>query len=216
MRVLELGGGFGGLAQFMASEYGCRVVSYNISAEQVRYARELCAGLDVRFEQKDYREAVHEPEPFDRVVSIGLCEHIGYQNYRGFLNLAWRLLKQGGLFLLHTIGGNRSVACTDPWIDRHIFPNGMVPSIRQLGDAMEGAWVMEDWHNFGPDYDRTLMAWWKNFDGAPGLRRKYGERFYRMWKYYLLSSAGAFRSRRLQLWQVVLSKGDVPLYEPVR
>lgn len=217
MTVLELGGGFGGLAQFMASEYGCRVVSYNISTEQVKYGRELCAGLPVRLERSDYREAAHEAGTFDRVVSIGLCEHIGLKNYPGFFHLALQELKPQGLFLLHTIGGNVSYTCTDAWMDKYIFPNGMIPSIAQLGKAMEGTWVVEDWHNFGPDYDKTLMAWWTNFDRAwPQLQAAYGDRFYRMWKYYLLGCAGAFRARKLQLWQLVLSKGDIPNYTPVR
>ena len=126
-------------------------------------------------------------------------------------------MSPGGLFLLHTIGGNVSYTCTDAWIDKYIFPNGMTPSVAQLGKAMEGLWVVEDWHNFGPDYDKTLMAWWHNFDRAwPALQAKYGDRFYRMWKYYLLGCAGGFRARRLQLWQLVLSKGDIPSYTPVR
>ncbi len=217
MRVLELGGGFGGLAQFMASEYGCDVVSYNISREQVAYGRERRRNLPVRFEHKDYREAAQETEPFDRVVSVGLCEHIGRKNYPGFLALAHGKLKSKGLFLVHTIGGNASFDYTDPWVDKYIFPNGMVPSIAQLGRAMEGLWVVEDWHNFGPDYDKTLMAWWRNFDRAwPLLQQKYSERFYRMWKYYLLGCAGGFRARTLQLWQIVLSKGDIGAYTPVR
>jgi cyclopropane-fatty-acyl-phospholipid synthase len=217
MKVLELGGGFGGLAHFMASEYGCDVVSYNISLEQVAYGRELCAGLPVRFEQRDYRDAAHEKEQFDRVVSIGLCEHVGHKNYRHFLELAHERLKNGGLFLLHTIGSNESATSTDPWIDKYIFPGGMLPSIAQLGKATERLWVMEDWHNFGPDYDRTLMAWWDNFShGWADLRQKYGDRFYRMWKFYLIGSAAGFRARKMQLWQLVLSKGDVPSYVPVR
>lgn len=215
--VLELGGGFGGFAHFAATEYGCNVVSYNISEEQVRYAREWCQGLPVRFEFKDYREAIAEPGQFDRVVSIGLCEHVGYKNYGTFLGLAHAKLKDRGLFLLHTIGEMQSLTSTDPWIDKYIFPNGVIPSITQLGEAMEQLWVMEDWHNFGPDYDRTLMAWWQNFDrGWPKLESKYGERFRRMWKYYLMASAGGFRSRHLQLWQIVLSKGDIHSYLPVR
>jgi cyclopropane-fatty-acyl-phospholipid synthase len=217
MTVLELGGGFGGLAHYIASEYGCRVVSYNISVEQVAYGREWCQGLPVRFELKDYREAARESETFDRVVSIGLCEHIGHKNFGTFLELAHGRLRRGGLFLLHTIGGNVSYTCTDAWIDKYIFPNGLVPSVAQLGQAMEGRWVVEDWHNFGPDYDKTLLAWWENFDRAwPALQQKYGERFYRMWKYYLLGCAGGFRARKLQLWQIVLSKGDIPCYTPVR
>jgi cyclopropane-fatty-acyl-phospholipid synthase len=217
MTVLELGGGFGGFAHFAAKEYGCHVVSYNISREQVAFGRDLCKGLPVRFEQKDYREAAQEPDRFDRVASIGLCEHIGYKNYRQFMQLAQVCLKDQGLFLLHTIGSNESYSYTDPWIHKYIFPNGLIPSMAQLTTAWEGVWVAEDWHNFGPDYDRTVLAWWQNFERAwPDLRPAYGDRFYRMWKYYLMASAGSFRSRRLQLWQVVLSKGDIASYTPVR
>lgn len=217
MTVLELGGGFGGLAHLMAGEYGCQVVSYNISSQQVKYGRDLCRGLPVRFEEQDYRAAIQEKDRFHRVVSIGLCEHIGYKNYRAFLELGNRLLKDEGLLLLHTIGGNQTVTSVDPWIDKYIFPNGMIPSVSQLGRAMEGLWVMEDWHNLGPDYDKTLLCWWENFARVwPRLRTKYDCRFYRMWKYYLLGSAGAFRARKLQLWQIVLSKGDVSSYTPVR
>ena len=215
--LLELGGGFGGLAHFAAQEYGCHVVSYNISREQVAFGRDLCRGLPVRFEQKDYREAALEQSRFDRVVSVGLCEHIGYKNYRQFMQLAHSRLKDQGLFLLHTIGSNESYSYTDPWINKYIFPNGLIPSMAQLTTAWEGLWVAEDWHNFGPDYDRTVTAWWENFERAwPVLRPTYGDRFYRMWKYYLMASAGSFRSRRLQLWQVVLSKGDISSYSPVR
>jgi cyclopropane-fatty-acyl-phospholipid synthase len=218
MKVLELGGGFGGLAHFMAKEYGCNVVSYNISKEQVKFGREWCKGLPVRFEEKDYREAIHESEQFDAVVSIGLCEHIGYKNYREFLTVAHSKLKDGGLFLMHTIGSNYSVTSTDAWIDKYIFPNGMLPSVKQLGAAYEGLFVMEDWHNFGPDYDKTLMAWDENFRKAwPKLKGTYDERFYRMWRYYLMCSAGGFRARTLQLWQIVFSKGRRPQrYDAVR
>lgn len=217
MTLLELGGGFGGLAHFAAKEYGCQVVSYNISREQVAFGRDLCKGLPVRFEQKDYREAASEPVRFDRVVSIGLCEHIGYKNYRQFMQLAHGRLKDQGLFLLHTIGSNESYTYTDPWIHKYIFPNGLIPSMLQLSTAWEGLWVAEDMHNFGPDYDRTLLRWWENFNRAwPDLSAMYSDRFYRMWKYYLMASAGSFRARRLQLWQIILSKGDIASYTPVR
>jgi cyclopropane-fatty-acyl-phospholipid synthase len=219
MKILELGGGFGGLAHFLATEYDVEVVSYNISGEQVRYGRDLCKSLPVRFEEKDYREAIHEPGQFDRVVSIGMCEHIGYKNYRPFMELARTKLKDRGLFLLHT-NGSKSLTSADPWIDKYIFPNGMVPSLLQLGQAMEGLWVMEDWHNFGPDYVPTLLVWWENFDnGYAKLRAqnsRYDQRFYRMWKFYLMSAAGIFQARKVQLWQVVMSKGDIKRYVPVR
>lgn len=207
MKVLELGSGFGGLSRFMAKEYGCEVVSYNISKEQIAYSREWCKGLPVTFIEADYREAKGQ---FDRVVSIGLAEHIGYKNYRSFMELAHRCLKDGGLFLLHTIAGGKSVISTEPWTDKYIFPNGMLPSAKQLSTASEGLFLIEDWHNFGADYDKTLMAWDKNFNKRwnelKGTKPMYDNRFYRMWNYYLLSCAGSFRCRNIHLYQLVLSK----------
>ena len=219
MTVLELGGGFGELARVLAQDYGCRVVSYNISRAQVEFARERCAGLPVEFRLRDYREAAADPSTYDRVVSIGLMEHVGPLNYRGFFELVAARLAPGGLCLVHTIGGNVSRTTTDPWIDRYIFPGGVIPSERQLTEAKEGMLVLEDWHNFGPDYDRTLLAWDENFRAAwPALSRdgRLDERFYRMWRYYLNGSAGGFRARTLNLWQLVLSRGDVARYLPVR
>ena len=219
MRVLELGGGFGELARFLAAEHGCEVVSYNISKRQVEYARKLCDGLPVDIRQQDYRDAADESGQYDRVVSVGLMEHVGPTNYRGFFDLAHARLKAGGLALVHTIGGNTSRTSVDPWIGKYIFPGGVIPSVAQLTEAMEGRFVLEDWHNFGPDYDHTLMGWEANFRAAwPELAESEGldHRFYRMWRYYLLSCAGAFRARGLNLWQLVLSHGDVPRYVSVR
>jgi len=219
MRVLELGGGFGELSRYLAAEHGCEVVNYNISRQQVEYARGLCKGLPVDIRHEDYREAASLEESFDRVISVGLMEHVGPKNYRGFFELAKSRLKAGGLALVHTIGGNKSRPIADPWITKYIFPGGVIPSEARLTRAKEDLFVLEDWHNFGPDYDRTLMAWEANFVAAwPRLKEQEGldERFYRMWRYYLLSSAGAFRARGLNLWQMVLSHGDVPRYVPIR
>ena len=215
-RVLDIGCGWGSFAKFAAERYGAEVVGITVSVEQAALARERCQGLPampdgrprVEIRVQDYREV---QDTFDHIVSLGMFEHVGEKNYREYFEVARRCLKPGGLFLLHTIGGNRSRHATDPWIHTYIFPNGMIPSVAQIGKAIEGQFVMEDWHNFGPDYDTTLMAWFHNFDAAwPRLRDKYGERFYRMWKYYLLVSAGAFRSRSLQLWQIVLSPDGLP------
>jgi len=219
MRVLELGGGFGELARYLAAERECDVVSYNISRQQVDYARRLCKGLPVDIRLEDYREAADDTAEYDRVVSVGLMEHVGPKNYRGFFDLVRARLKAGGLALVHTIGGNVSRATADSWITKYIFPGGVIPSEAQLTRAKEGLLVLEDWHNFGPDYDRTLMAWEANFLQAwPRLKEEEGldERFYRMWRYYLNCSAGAFRARGLNLWQMVFSHGDVPRYVPVR
>ena len=211
MKVLELGGGFGGLARFMAKEYGCTVVSYNISKEQIAYSREWCKGLPVTFIEADYREAQGQ---YDRIVSIGLCEHIGYKNYRSFMELANRCLKEHGLFLLHTIAGNKSVVVTEPWTSKYIFPNSMIPSAKQLMTASEGLFTLEDLHNFGADYDKTLIAWHTNFEKTwhelEGTKPEYTERFHRMWRYYLLSCAGSFRCRDIHLYQIVYSKNGIP------
>ena len=212
-KVLDLGCGFGGFARYAAENYGCEVVGVNISTEQVKYAREICKDFPVTIHQCDYRDdKTFNPNQikFDKVISIGLCEHIGYKNYREFLEIVSRNLKDNGLFILHTIGGNESKKSCDPWINKYIFPNGIIPSIPQLSTASEGLFIMEDWHNFGADYDKTLLAWFENFEkNWPELQSKYGDKFYRMWKYYLLSCAGGFRSRSIQLWQVVLSKNGV-------
>ena len=204
MTVLELGCGWGSFARYAAEKYDVHVTALNISKEQVELARELCKGLPVEIKLQDYREATGK---YDRVVSIGIMEHVGYKNYRTYMQVVDRTLKDDGIAFFHTIGGNESVTTANAWTTKYIFPNGMIPSIAQLSRAMEGLFVVEDWHNFGPDYDRTLMAWHRNFEEAwPELKDKYGERFYRMWRYYLLSSAAGFRSRSNQLWQVVMTK----------
>ena len=213
--VLDIGCGWGSFAKFAAERYGARVTGITVSREQAELGREMCKGLPVELRLEDYREVRGE---FDHVVSLGMFEHVGKKNYRAFMKIVDRCLAESGLFLLHTIGSKRSVNSTDPWIGKYIFPNGMLPSMKQIAKAAEGLFVMEDWHNFGADYDPTLMAWFRNFEKAwPSLRERHGERFHRMWKYYLLSCAGAFRARHIQLWQMVFSKKGVSGgYVPVR
>lgn len=204
MYVLDLGCGWGSFAKYAAEEYGARVTSYNISREQVNYAKALCKDLPVEIRKQDYRSAEGS---YGAVVAIGMLEHVGYRNYRSYMEVIDRTLKNDGIALTHTIGSNFSTTHANRFTDKYIFPNGMLPSIAQIGKAMERLFVMEDWHNFGPDYDKTLLAWYYNFDKSwPKLKDKYGERFYRMWRYYLLSCAGGFRSRSQQLWQIVMTK----------
>jgi len=208
MKLLDIGCGWGSLAGYAAEKYRVEVVGVTVSGEQVELARTLCKNLPVEIRLQDYRDV---DEKFDRIVSVGMIEHVGYKNYRTFMELTHRCLNDGGLFLLHTIGGNQSRTSVDPWINRYIFPNGMLPSIKQLGKAIEGLFVMEDWHSFGADYDKTLMAWYGNFEKSwSELKANYDERFHRMWRYYILSCAGSFRARKNQLWQIVLSKDGVP------
>jgi cyclopropane-fatty-acyl-phospholipid synthase len=203
-RVLDIGCGWGSFARFAAERYGVAVVGLNISREQVELGRQLCRGLPVELRLQDYRDV---DQRFDHIVSLGMFEHVGRRNYRTYLEVAYRCLEPGGLFLLHTIGKNQSGTAPDPWMDKYIFPNGELPSLRQITAAAEGLFLVEDLHNFGADYDRTLMAWYDNFQRAwPRFRERYGPRFFRMWEYYLLSCAGAFRARDIQLWQLVLAR----------
>jgi len=203
MRVLDIGCGWGSFAIYAAERYGVHVVGITVSQPQAELARERAGDLPVEFLVQDYRDI---DERFDAIVSIGMFEHVGHRNYRTYFEVARRCLAGDGRFLLHTIGGNESIVAGDAWIETYIFPNGLIPSMSQIARAIEGLFVLEDVHNIGAHYDPTLMAWWQNFDAAwPALRTKYGERFYRMWRYYLLSCAGSFRARYNNVWQLLLS-----------
>lgn len=207
-RVLDIGCGWGSFLKFAAEKYGAEGVGVTISNEQAEYAREFCKGLPVEIRIQDYRDV---NEKFDHIISIGMFEHVGVKNYRTYFEVANRCLKDDGFFLLHTIGQSESHVYGDPWLSKYIFPNSVLPSPKFVTTALEDLFVMEDWHNFGPYYDTTLMAWFENFRKAwPELKEKYDERFYRMWEYYLLMCAGLFRARSIQLWQIVLSKNGVP------
>jgi len=208
MKVLELGCGWGGFARHAAEKYGVHVTGYTVSKEQVAWAKQRANGLPIDFRLEDYRNATGT---YDRVVSIGLMEHVGPKNYRGYMELVDRCLAPGGIGFVHTIATNYASGQMDPWVDKYIFPNAVTPSLAQMNAAMAGLLVIEDVHNIGESYDHTLMAWWKNFDAAwPSLRAKYGEPFYRMWKYYLLTSAALFRARYLQLFQIVMTRPGTP------
>ena len=215
MKVLDIGCGWGAFGKYAAEKHGVEVVGTTVSKEQFDLGRKLCKDLPVEFRLQDYRDLnvskVSIKEKFDRIVSVGMIEHVGYKNYKEYFQIAEGSLKDDGLFLLHTIGEVRSTLSTDAWTHKYIFPNGMLPSIAQLGKAIEGLFVMEDWHNIGADYDKTLIAWYDNFKSSwNNIKDKYSKRFFRMWEYFLLSSAGAFRSRnKNQLWQIVLSKNGV-------
>ena len=215
MKVLDIGCGWGSFAKYAAEKYDVNVTGVTISKQQVELGKELCKGLPVDIRLQDYRDI---GESFDRVVSVGMFEHVGRKNYKTFMKVANRCLKDDGLVLLHTIGTNITHDVIDPWTNKYIFPNGMLPSIKDIGQSMEGLFVMEDWHNFSAYYDKTLLEWHKNFnDNYDLLKDKYDERFFRMWNYYILSCAGAFRARCNQLWQIVLSKrGILGGYESIR
>ena len=207
MSLLDIGCGWGALAKYAAKNFGVNVVGITISKEQAELAQKRCQGLSVEIRLQDYRDI---NQKFDRIVSLGMFEHVGHLNYATYMDVVNRNLDDDGLFLLHTIGSNITTTTTNAWINKYIFPNGMLPSIVQISKAFEGKFVMEDWHNFGAYYYPTLLAWHQNFNQHwDELKSSYDERFRRMWNFYLLYSAGGFKSCILQLWQIVLSKNGI-------
>ena len=221
-RLLDIGCGWGSFLSYAAERYKCESVGVTISRPQADYAERHCAGLPVTILASDYRElASKRLGRFNKIVSIGMFEHVGPKNYSTFMRIVDDVLADEGVFLLQTIGDNHSCVRCDPWLDKYIFPNGVAPSVQQIGKAIEGIFVMEDWHNFGTDYDRTLMSWHRNLkERYPSLRFEPPmprDKFYRMWEYFFTSFASAFRARHLQLWQILISKGaSSPPYAPIR
>jgi len=213
--VLDIGCGYGGFARYAAEHYGCRVTGISRSAEQINHATDYCDGLPVEMMEADYRSLQGN---FNKIVCIGMIEHVGHKNYRTLMQKVDECLCDDGLFLLQTIGSSRSVYKGDRWVNKYIFPNSMLPSLDQIAQSVQGLFIMEDLHNFGSYYDKTLMAWYKNFvKNWPRFSSNCDEQVFRMWQYYLLHFAGAFRARLNQLWQIVFSKNRSPgVYQAVR
>ncbi len=204
LRVLDIGCGWGGLARYAAENYGVEVVGVTVSQEQLELGRRVCDGLPIELRYQDYRDL---DEGFDRIVSVGMFEHVGHRYYRDFFDVANRCLRDDGLFLLHTVGYAQEDVI-NPWYDKHVMPGVAFPALSQIVRHTEEHFVLEDYHNWrGSHYDQTLMAWFERFDAAWGeLEQKYGETFYRMWKLYLQGCAGAFRADRMRVWQLVFAK----------
>ena len=212
--LLDIGCGWGGLLNYAAKKYGIKGLGITVSKEQAKIANERNKGLPVEIKVVDYRKI---NQKFDKIVSVGMIEHVGPKNYKEYMKTASNCLKEKGLFLLHTIGGKKSNSSGEAWMDKYIFPDGVIPSVKQLSKAVEKYFIIEDLHNFGAYYDKTLLVWNKNFQKSwKKLSKKYDERFKRMWEYYILSCAGSFRARHLQLWQIVLSKGRDGVYNSIR
>ncbi len=217
MRILDIGCGWGSFMKYAVENYGVSCVGITISPSQIELGKKICQGLPIEFIFQDYREL---NGTYDRIVSIGMLEAVGNKNYREYMKVVSKNLTDDGIFLLHTIGAKSSkiIDSSDPWLDKYIFPNGQLPGAKQICEAIDNIFIIEDWHNFGADYDKTLLAWFSKFEESwPEIKNDYDEKFYRMWKYYLLSCAGLFRARATQLWQIVLTKnGVVGGYESIR
>jgi cyclopropane-fatty-acyl-phospholipid synthase len=208
MRVLDIGCGFGGLARYAAEQHGVSVVGISVSTEQIELGKRLCAGLPVDFRLIDYRDL---NESFDRVVSVGMFEHVGRKYYGDFFATCDRCLKPAGVFLLHTVGYEKEESI-NPWFDKYVMPGVEFPTVANIANSVGADLMLQDFHAWdGSHYDKTLMAWFERFDAGWGqLKNKYDQRFYRMWKLYLQGCAGAFRAGRMRVWQYVFSKGRIP------
>jgi len=216
MKVLDIGCGWGSFAKFAAEKYQTEVVGITVSREQIELGRQMCEGLPVQLKYQDYRDLNGD---FDRIVSLGMFEHVGVKNYRTFMKVVDQCLRPNGMFLLQTIGCTKKANAVDPWADKYIFPNGILPTPAQLTRASEELFHIEDWHNLNVNYAKTLMAWMKRFDENWGAIKElgYDDRFYRMWRFFLMTAAGSFRARRVHLWQVVYSNNGVEGgYESIR
>jgi len=216
MKVLDIGCGWGSFAKYAAEKYQAEVVGITVSREQIELGRQICEGLPVNLKYQDYRDL---DGVFDRIVSLGMFEHVGMKNYKTFMKIVNRCLAPEGLFLLQTIGCTNTSAAVDPWAEKYIFPNGVLPTPAQLTRSSEELFHIEDWHNLNVNYAKTLMAWMERFDANWEAIRElgYDDRFYRMWRFFLMTAAGSFTARRIHLWQVVYSKDGVENgYEAIR
>lgn len=214
MKVLDIGCGWGGAARYMAEKYDVELTGISISEEQIKLAKRVNKHPNISYELLDYRNISGE---YDRIYSLGMFEHVGFKNYQTFFDVVHDSLSDGGLFLLHTIGHRQTLNKVDPWIDHYIFPNSILPSSELIAKHSAPKFNLEDWHNFGHDYYKTLMAWWANLESSWAELPNYDERFQRMWRYYLMSCAGSFNASRNHLWQIVFSKGVIEKpYQAVR
>jgi len=213
-KVLDIGCGWGGFARYAAETRGCRVTGVSISKEQIAYARRYTEGLPVDIINCDYRDLPERFDAghFDKVVIIGMIEHVGYKNYRKLVNIVHRAIKDDGMFLLHTIGNSSRTTVGDPWMEKYIFRNSMLPAMSQLADAFEGVFVVQDWENYGHYYAPTLAAWQNNFETnwpqieAIETEHRFDEKFRRMFNYYFLSCKAGFETDHINLWQIVMTK----------
>jgi cyclopropane-fatty-acyl-phospholipid synthase len=214
-RVIEAGGGWGGFALFMAKNYGAQVRSFNISKEQILYAREWAAreGLagSVEFIEDDYRNAASTGTgAYDAFASIGMLEHVGPGNYPALGKLISKLLKHEGRGLIHSIGRDRADRL-NPWIDKRIFPGAYPPTLKQMMDIFEpNDLSVLDVENIRLHYAKTLQAWLDRYEQNVGaVRSMFDETFVRAWRLYLAGSITAFVRGKLQLFQVLFARSKV-------
>jgi len=207
--VVEAGCGWGSLARHLARDYGVKVRAFNISTEQISYARERAKeeGLEDRIEyvQDDYRNVSGS---YDAFVSVGMLEHVGTDNYRDLGEVVDRVLADHGRALVHSIGRNRPIGPMNPWIERRIFPGAYPPALSEMAEIFEPFnFSIQDIENLRLHYDLTLQHWLQRFNAhEEEVRNRFGEEFVRAWRLYLSGSISAFRAGSLQLFQLVFTR----------
>ncbi|MFO6296648.1 cyclopropane fatty acyl phospholipid synthase [Rahnella selenatireducens] len=206
MRVLDIGCGWGGTAEYSARHYDVYVEGTTNSTEEQKIAQSRCQGLDITIMLEDYQDLLDDK--FDRIIALGALEYLELKNYQNFFKALARCLKPDGLFLLHSTGSTELVSHVGPWLNKYIFPKGCLPSGQQLVQSIEPYFRIEDWDNLGTDYDKTLMSWFEKINESwPSLSMNYSPGFRHMLEYYLCSSAGFFRAGKIQLRQLLLCLG---------
>ena len=215
-RVLDIGSGWGGLALYLAETAGGRVTGITLSQEQLALARVRAAerGLSgtAEFRLQDYRDV---PDKFDRIVSVGMFEHVGVGFYEAFFRKCAALMEEDGVMVLHSIGRSEGPNVTNPWIAKYIFPGGYIPALSEVLPAIERAGLLTtDIEILRLHYAETLKAWRERFLAhREAVERLYDARFVRMWEFYLAASEMAFREQDMMVFQVQLTKrqGVVPI-----
>jgi cyclopropane-fatty-acyl-phospholipid synthase len=203
-RLLDIGGGWCEFARYAATHYGCEVVSINITDEQIAFAREYCKGASVEVRKCDYRDITGR---FNKIAVLAMLTHVGRKNYRKFLEIAHGALEPHGTLLIESVGGHKSHSNCEAWIDKYIFPGGVVPCLSQIDAAASGLFQRTVTDEFGSSYVLTLRAWHRNLIQAWSAHEgRYGERVRRMFEYFFLTTAGSFRARYLLHWHILLKK----------
>lgn len=214
MTLLDIGCGWGSIIHQAASTYKLDATGITVSHEQKEWSNRAIAADNLegsaRVKYQKWQDLPSDQQ-YDRIISIGAFEHFGYKNYKSFFEKVRSVLKDDGIFLLHTIGGLTPVHANEPWLEKYIFPHSMLPAMSQISKASTGVLAMKHVEEKGRNYDPTLMAWYTNLDKNWEEIRKtdpshYDTRFRRMMDYYLLMCAGTFRSGKNQVWQIIFTK----------